>query len=509
MYTDARKIDNHSLIEGDICIIGAGAAGITIALELIKSNRKVILLESGGFEYDRASQMLNEGNNIGLSYFTLSTVRLRFFGGTTNHWFGFCSTLDPIDFEERDWVPHSGWPITRKDMDPFYDRAQPVCDLGPNNYDLAYWEKQNPSFQHLPFDTSKVRTKMWQKSPPTRFGVKYRKAILDASNVHLYTFANVTEIVLNESGQDVTALKVKTLSGRQHRVQAKQYVLACGGIDNPQVLLNSNSVMKNGVGNQNDLVGRFFMEHPHVDSADMILASSPHMFLYYDSIYALKQFGMLALSEQYQREHKLLNYSALLLFDPDIEARYHFMDSIPKDPKLILDFVKDMDKTNKEKGGKDRQESAKNYVFSTRIEQTPNPNSRVKLNGTKDAVGMQEVNLNWQLSALDKRTIKEANLMIGKELGRTGLGRLKLRDWLLTENPPWPHYLSGGAHNMGTTRMNNDPKKGVVDANCKVHGLPNLYIAGSSVFPTGGTANPTLTIVALAIRLAEHLKTLN
>ena len=143
MYTDARKIDNHSLIEGDICIIGAGAAGITIALELIKSNRKVILLESGGFEYDRASQMLNEGNNIGLSYFTLSTVRLRFFGGTTNHWFGFCSTLDPIDFEERDWVPHSGWPITRKDMDPFYERAQPVCDLGPYKYDLAYWEKQN------------------------------------------------------------------------------------------------------------------------------------------------------------------------------------------------------------------------------------------------------------------------------------------------------------------------------------------------------------------------------
>ena len=155
------------------------------------------------------------------------------------------------------------------------------------------------------------------------------------------------------------------------------------------------------------------------------------------------------------------------------------------------------------------KENAKNYVFSTRIEQTPNPDSRVELAATKDALGMQEVNLNWQLSELDKRTIKEANLMIGRELGRTGLGRLRLRDWLFTDNPIWPHYLEGGWHHMGTTRMNNDPKKGVVDANCKVHGLPNLYIAGSSVFPTGGTANPTLTIVALSLRLADHLKSLD
>jgi choline dehydrogenase-like flavoprotein len=391
MHTDARKSDNHSLIEGDICIIGAGAAGITIALEFIKTTRKIILLESGGFEYDQATQLLTKGYNIGLSYFPLSTCHLRFLGGTTGHWFGFCSTLDPIDFEERVWVPNSGWPFTRKDMDPYYEKAHPICDLGPYNYDLAYWEKQNPAFQHLPFDKTKVRTKMWQKSPPTRFGTKYRKAILDASNVHLYTFANVTNIDLNESGRNVTGLEVKTLDGKQHRVRAKQYVLACGGIDNAQVLLCSNSVTKNGVGNQNDLVGRFFLEHPHVDSADMILAGTPHMYLYYDSIFALKQFGMLALSEQYQREHRLLNYSALLLFDPDLAERYHFMDSIPTDPKILLEFVEQMDKTNKEKGGKDKKENAKNYVFSTRIEQTPNPDSRVELAGTKDALGMRKL----------------------------------------------------------------------------------------------------------------------
>ena len=383
MHTDARKISNHSLIEGDICIIGAGAAGISIALEFINTSRKIILLESGGLEYDTASQLLNKGYNIGQNYFPLSSIRLRYFGGTTGHWAGFCSTLDPIDFEERKWVPHSGWPFTRKDMDQYYERAHPVCDLGPYNYDLAYWEKQNPAFQHLRFDESRVRTKMWQKSPPTRFGIKYRKAIVDAPNVHLYTFANVTNIELNESGGSVTGLEVKTLDGKQHRVRAKQYVLACGGIDNAQVLLCSNSVMKNGVGNQNDLVGRFFMEHPHVDSADMILAGTPRMYLYYESFFALKQFGMLALSEEYQRQHNLLNYSAQLIFDPDVAERDHFIDSIPADSKKILEFVDQMDKTNKEKGGKDKKENAKNYVFSTRIEQTPNPDSRGRTRNNK------------------------------------------------------------------------------------------------------------------------------
>ena len=509
MHTDARKISNHSFIEGDLCIIGAGAAGISIALEFIKTKRKVILLESGGLEYDQASQMLTKGYNIGQKYFPLTTVRLRYFGGTTNHWFGFCSTLDSIDFVERKWVPHSGWPFTKEEMNPYYERAHPACDLGPNNYDLLFWEKQNPAFQHLPFDKSKVITKMWQKSPPTRFGVKYRKAIVDAPNIHLYTFANVTNIEINESGSSVTGLELKTLDGKNHRVQAKQYVLACGGIENAKVLLCSNSVMKNGVGNQNDLVGRFFMEHPHVDSAEMILAGNPRMFLYYEGIFALKQFGMLSLSEEYQRQHQLLNYSAQLIFDPVVTERDQFIDSFPGDPKKILEFVEQMDKTNKEQGGKDKKENAKNYVFSTRIEQTPNPDSRIELAATKDVLGLQEVNLNWQLSELDKRTIKEANLMIGKELGRIGLGRLKLRDWLFKENSHWPHYLGGGGHHMGVTRMNNDPKKGVVDANCKVHGLPNLYVAGSSVFPTVGTANPTLTIVALAIRLADHLKSFN
>ncbi|HSJ69200.1 MAG TPA: GMC family oxidoreductase [Anditalea sp.] len=505
MHTDARAIDNQSLIEGDLCIIGAGAAGISMALEFVNSSQTVILLESGGFEYEVETQSLNQGYNVGQNYFPLKASRLRFFGGTTGHWAGFCAPLDPIDFEERPWVPHSGWPFTKQDLDPFYERAQKVCELGPYNYETTYWEKLRPESAPLSFDKSKVRTKMWQKSPPTRFGTKYRDTIVGAPNINLYTYANLTNIELNESGREVIGLEIKTLSGRVHRVQAKMYVLACGAIQNVRCLLNSKAVMKNGIGNHHDLVGRFFMEHPHVDSADMILASDHNMDLYFESFLTSKEFGMLTLAEAYQRREKLLNYSAQLVPTSSGAERQHVIDLIPDDAKFTIDFMKGIDQAKKE-GKQDVNPETKIYIFSTRVEQAPNPDSRVELAKTNDALGIPEVNLNWQLSDLDKRTIKEANLAIGKELGKIGLGRLRLQDWLFEENHQWPRFMAGGFHHMGITRMNKNPKKGVVDENCKIHGLPNMYIASSSVFPTSGIANPTLTIVALAIRLADHLK---
>lgn len=508
MHTDARTIDNHSLLEADICIVGAGAAGISMSLEFVNSSQRVILLESGGFEYDAETQALNQGYNIGHNYFPLKSARLRFFGGTTGHWAGWCAPLDRIDFEERPWVPHSGWPFRKQDLDPFYERAQKVCELGTYNYETAYWEKQRPDSPSMPFDSSKVSTKMWQKSPPTRFGNKYRDTIVGAPNIHLYTYANLTNIHLNESGQQVTGLEIKTLSGKIHRVQAKRYVLACGAIQNVRCLLNSNTVMKNGIGNQHDLVGRFFMEHPHVDSADMILAGSHNMDLYYESFLSSKEFGMLVLAEACQRHEKLLNYSVQLVPTTLGAERQHVIDLIPDDAQFTIDFMKAIDQAKKE-GKQDEKLDTKFYLFGTRVEQAPNPDSRVELAATKDALGIPEVNLNWQLSDLEKRTIKESNLIIGKELGKIGLGRLRLHDWLLEDNHQWPVYLAGGFHHMGITRMNKDPKKGVVNENCKVHGLPNLFIASSSVFPTSGTANPTLTIVALAIRLSDHLKTMS
>ena len=235
MHVDARTLPNGSLLEGDVCIVGAGAAGITIAREWIGSHRKVLLLEGGGLQYEPAMQDLYRGEIVGLPYFPLQAARLHYFGGTTGHWAGWCATFDAIDFEKRDWVPHSGWPIRREDLDSFYVRAQPLLQLGPYEYAAAAWQRRYPALVPLTLDPRVVWTKMWQFSPPTRFGTTYRDAIFGARNVELYTHANVCEIEPNDAVTAVQGLRVRGFDGKEIRVRARHYVLACCSIQNARL----------------------------------------------------------------------------------------------------------------------------------------------------------------------------------------------------------------------------------------------------------------------------------
>src|SRR2546427_760126 len=214
MHIDARTLPNGSVLEADLCIVGAGAAGISMALEWIGSRHKVLLLEGGGLDYEAAMQDLYRGESVGLPYNPLQAARLHYFGGHTGHWAGFCSTLDPIDFEKRAWVPHSGWPIRREDLDPFYARAQPLLELGPYEYGAGDWQRRDPTLIPLPLDPRVMWTKMWQFSPPTRFGARYRPAVSGAPNVHLYTHANVSELEPNESLRGIEGLRRRTLDGK-------------------------------------------------------------------------------------------------------------------------------------------------------------------------------------------------------------------------------------------------------------------------------------------------------
>jgi len=173
MHIDARNLENNTTIEGDICIVGAGASGISMALDLMNTKHKVILLEGGGFEYDDKVQELYNGKTTGQKYYALKSSRLHYFGGTTGHWAGMCSPFDPIDFTQRNWVPDSGWPITKDDLVPFYVKAQETLQLGePFEYDLEYWQKQLPNLNPYPFDKAVIWNKMWQFSQ-ARFGQVY------------------------------------------------------------------------------------------------------------------------------------------------------------------------------------------------------------------------------------------------------------------------------------------------------------------------------------------------
>jgi choline dehydrogenase-like flavoprotein len=430
---------------------------------------------------------------------------LHYFGGTTGHWAGFCSPLDPIDFEKRDWVPHSGWPITRADLDPYYARAHKNLDLGPYEYRDAYWKEKDPTTDSLPLNQAVVFNKMWQFSPPTRFGTKYKDTIVQASNIHLYTYANVTNIDANEHASTIKQVTVKNFAGKTHTVKAKHFVLACCSIQNARLLLASNKQASKGLGNDNDLVGRYFMEHLEIKSAELWLTKSESLKLYAWEFGKTKARAELAISEEKQRELKILNGTAS--FTP--------LDVARKQPAFIDVWTADTAETKKRMSKLDAEERKSlaqkgghsSYQLFTRIEQAPNPDSRVTLDTELDALGVPRAMLHWVLTPLEKRSIREIYKVIGQELGIADKGRVRLMEYLRDENDnTWPEFTGGGWHHMGTTRMSDDPKQGVVDVNCKVHGISNLYVAGASCYATAGAPNPTLTLVALTLRLSDHLK---
>ena len=515
MHTDARTLENGAVIEGDLCIVGAGAAGISMALQFSNSPLRVLLLEGGGFEREQAMQDLYRGDIVGQPYFPLDAARLHYFGGTTGHWAGWCSTYDEIDFETRPWVPHSGWPIKREELDPFYARAQPILDLGPYDYDASSWSSRDKAMTPLGLDQKAFWTKMWQFSPPTRFGAKYRSAIVDSRNVRLYTHANVCEVEPNDSVTAVDGVRIRTFDGKEFRARAKAYVLACCSIQNARLLLASNTKTAAGLGNAHDIVGRYFMEHLEMPSAELVLAKpAAPMKMYAWEPGVTKARGEIALDARLQRQHRILNGTASLepgsLGEP-VKSTFQL---------LSPEILRAMEKW--EKGGRigpppfvtDTGPPAsapaalpRVYHLMTRQEQSPNPDSRVTLSAEKDALGMPRAKLDWRLGEIDKRSIRSFYQLLGREMGRTGIGRIQIRDWLLSDDRTWPSFVSGGWHHMGTTRMHTDPRQGVVDPDCKVHGIANLYIGGSAVYPTAGAANPTLTLVALSLRLADHLKT--
>jgi choline dehydrogenase-like flavoprotein len=509
MHRDASTLDSESLVEGDLCIVGAGAAGIAIALEWANESRTVVLLEGGGFDLEPEVQDLYRGEIIGRAYYPMDAARLHYFGGTTGHWAGFCSPLDSIDFMERPWVPESGWPFAREELDAYYGRAHEVLELGPYGRDAAFPSRLGRN-SPLPLDSRIVWTKPWQFSPPTRFGRKYREPICQATNIHLYTHANVTEILLNESQREVEELRVRTLGQLELRVRARKYVLACCAIQNARVLLSSQRQKSDGIGNDRGLVGRFFMEHLEMPIGELAVvpAMSRAMDLYSYEYGQTKARGELALTPAVQTAAHL--YNATVSLGPVDSADEEAESTFEAHPPAELEAIRlRSDDTGPQHSVARTRKSTTRFQLTVRQEQSPNALSRVRLSARRDALGMPRTSLDWQLTEFDKHSMRRSALLLAEAVGRSGIGRMRLNDWLLTDEPMWPASVSGAWHHMGTTRMHVDRTKGVVDANCRVHGLQNLYVAGSSVFPTAGAANPTLTIVAMSLRLSDHLKSAN
>ena len=513
MIIDLKEQPNQTEIEADICIIGAGAAGITIAHSLISSGLQVCLLESGGFDFDAATNDLHEfsiNKNIkynieGTKFDRDRSCRLRYFGGTTNHWAGWCAPLDEIDFQQRSWVEGSGWPISLADMQDYYSSAYNYVEINNSQYTEENLSDENHNFPE--FESNKLETTFWKVSPPTRFGTFYRDDLADAKNISVYLNANLVEIATNNESSSVNQLKIKSLNDISATVTSKSYVLACGALENARLLLSSDKKNPAGLGNESGWLGRNYQNHPHVLSA-IIRASDPQaiteLYQYYENS-GDKVLAGVSGSEILQKENQILNFAATIQQFSGYSAARQIWNSV-KNFRWPAEMTSNLSLVISDllKGDNKADQVHQLYMYT---EQAPNYDSQIRLGEETDALGQRRAIVDWNLTELDKHTVQVATNAVAEEFGRLNLGRLKIEDWCIDPDPTvWPTALWGGCHQIGSTKMSDSPDDGVVDKNCRMHSIDNLYVAGSSVFPTGGHVPPTLTIVALALRLSDHLK---
>lgn len=519
MILDLRQVESPAELEGDVCVIGAGPAGLTVAHALTGQGLKTVVLEAGGMEYEEESQALYQGRSTGIPY-PVDSTRVRVFGGTSWHWAGHCSKLRPFDFQRHAWLPESGWPITAEEIEPYYRQAHQLLELGRYEYGAVNFDSLR-----LPppvLDGRFTMLQIWRerlergKTEALRFGERFAGPLNAARDVDVVLNANVVDLPTNEAGSVVTEVLFRTPEGKAGRARCRQVVLACGGLENPRVLLNATSRVPQGLGNGHGLVGRYFMEHPSSVIGELALNEEglALIFNYFRNDWidrtepSASWSPAMAMSSSFQERERVRSgyYRFWGRSQPSIYGRVP-ADSAGRLGHLILHFDEIL--YNVYGRFADRQIARPMDPDKVRVwaqfEQAPNPASRVLLAEETDRFGKRRLGLDWRLSEADQHTLAAMAQALGRESGASGWGRLRLEDWVLDPSAWESREWEWACHHMGTTRMGESERTGVVDRDCRVFGVENLHVAGSSVFPTGGFVNPTETIVALSFRLADRL----
>jgi choline dehydrogenase-like flavoprotein len=480
MIEDINNLENNTKISADICIIGAGAAGITLALELDKTDKKVILLEAGGFDFPTKEEGFDiySGQSTGRDY-DIQNSRLRYFGGTTNHWGGWCRPLDAIDFHDND----SGklkWPITHTELMPYYANAAKICEL--ENY--QDYEKLNQSNDNSILNLEKsqhLTNKYFIFSPPTRFGSRYRDDVKQSKNVHCFLYANATELIIEDA--IAKGVLIKSLAGKDFKVKSKKIIVALGGMENTRFLLLNSQANKKKIPNKNQLIGQYFMDHPGISPGKYLFKNDLKYYRHLSSKGVVMPF--ISLRDKTILDNKLMN---LAIFLNPQEQNETLQNDYLENPFFHINH------------------HGSNYYYKAILEPTPYIKSTISLSDEHDELQQRKLKLNWQIDPNDYIKAQIAFELIAKELALLGLGRAKFNE----------NYIAGakkamgyGMHHMGTTRMGQSASTSVTDSYGELHEIQNLFVAGSSLFPTVGFSNPTLTITALCIRLADKLKRKN
>ena len=459
----------------DVCVVGAGPAGITLALKLAERGKKVLLLEGGGTEYSDRSQALYACRETARNAWP-ATSRLRYLGGTSNHWSGRCRPFESSDFDAPYYGDMPGWPIEYAEIAPYLPEAMRILDIPETGFQAI-----NP-----PLDSEHFVADAFASSSPTRFGVKYRAVLEHHDGIDLYVNANARELKEDRNGA-IESVAARNYDGVDHVFRSARFVLAMGAIENARFLLNQTGRHADGIGNQTGMVGRCFMEHMNIKLGEFVLrdprASGPFQYFTAEALVRKQHIGKANVTLGVIETIKSYGRTAAIkTFFKNLACDWSIADKV----RFIADF--DCPGTG---------------VLGTLMEQVAGKHSRVSLTDEIDAVGLRKAQLHWDIADKDLRTIKTVAMELAKVFAESGLGVIRLEQDVLEGSPNL--LISPHAHHMGTTRMAATPEFGVVDENCRVFGADNLYIAGSSLFATGGASNPTMPIIQFALRLADHL----
>ena len=480
MFRDSASIQTDATVDCDVCVVGTGPAGLSLALQFMQGGLRVALLESGGFEFEPEVEMLSSASVSGTVHGAWAADRLRYFGGTSNHWGGSCIQYGPTVLGARDWLDLAAWPLDREDLEPWYRLAAEFLTIRANEVGGA---RSQPGTRLL---RSHVAVPLH-----VRLGPHYRATVCEAPRIDLVLHATLT--ALHQVDGTVTHAEVAKADGRRFRVRARSFVLAAG-LENARLLLLSESVLGAMPAASRDLVGRYLMGHVAQSGALIVNRKSPHA----DAL--LAPDGFFALDDATQRADRTIGGAIQLGLIPDdprmrqmVAERTRARDAIRPALHTTSSYLEP------DWGGV-------SGLFTAVLEQLPSHRNRVQLGSSRNRFGVRTMHVHMEQGPADVSAVVRCMRSFARELGRLGVARLQIISADAKGGGGPLKLLDPDSHYMGSTRMDADPAKGVVDADTKVHGLSNLFIAGSSVFPNGGWANPTWTIVALAVRLAAHIR---
>lgn len=543
----------------DACVIGAGPAGITAAIECADKGLSVVLVESGTANYNDTTQHLSDAEILSQkSHSVMNEAVYRGLGGTSVLWGGRCVPLDDIDFEARNCIPASGWPFDATELSSYYPKACELLGIGNSNFDInscnAVSTKNRPlSAQFIdPKTINATRLERWCRKP--NLWEMHRDKIMKHKNITLMSGMTCIEIRQSRINSAISDILLQpTLANHltPSALKAHIYIIACGGVESTRLILNAMRAPLRLKLHSPNLVGRYYMGHPSGKIADVKLFGPPEQTLYgferEGNVYIRRR---MTISSEILRQEKLLNIAFWLdnpalsdwrhgsgilsaaylaitapvlgkllapaairkrICNENAELRIHHLKNCIRSPIstswFCLHFAWQRYFSSQRLPGFFTYSRNNQYALHYHAEQSPNWNSSITLSDQTDAHGLYRAKISLKWSSQDIDSIIRAHKILDRAMQSNGIGRLLYR----IPEDDFEHSIReqaiDGFHQIGTLRMSSTPSEGVTDSFGRVYGIPNLFIASSATFPTSGQANPTLALVALTVRQAKKIAT--